>query len=183
MEPRQKSDGFRSFRTILLKKSNAELVRLIGELYGLSRENQRFLSARLDDPAKHKDSYKRIVADAMFPDPLRKGAEVRIADAKKAISQYERAAGDDAGTIDLMLTFVEQGTAFTADLGYREDAFFSSLETMLSRTLERLAKSSPAIRKAIKPRLLSLRDAARGIGWGYGDFVVDAVDRAVPEGE
>src|SRR5262249_25491895 len=59
-------------------------------------ENQRFLAARLRDPAKQKESYKRIIADAMFPDHLREGAEVRSADAKKAISQYERAAGDEA---------------------------------------------------------------------------------------
>jgi hypothetical protein len=183
MEPRQKKDGFRSLRTILLNKRSTELVRLIGELYGLSRENQRFLSARLGDPAKQKESYKRIVAEAMFPDPLRKGAEVRIADAKKAISQYERAAGDDAGTIDLMLTFVEEGTAFATDLGYGDDAFFSSLENMLSRTLERLGESSPAIRQTIQPRLVSLRNASRGIGWGYGDFVADAVARAVPAAE
>jgi hypothetical protein len=80
-----------------------------------------------------------------------------------------------------MLIFVEQGTAFAADVGYGDDAFFSSLENMLSRTLERFQKSPPDIQQAIKPRLLDLPGAARDIGWGYGDFVADAVADAVPE--
>jgi hypothetical protein len=181
MEAKHKPDGFRAYRARLLKQRPAELVQLIGELYRLSRENRRFLSARLGDGSKQTEEYRQLVADAMFPDPLRKGAEVRIAEAKKAISQYERATGDGAGTLDLMLTFVEQGTAFAADVGYGDDAFFSSLESMLSRTLERFRKSPRDIQKAITPRLLDLPGEARDIGWGYGDFVADAVAHAVPE--
>jgi hypothetical protein len=169
------SNGFRAYRATLLKHGAAELVQLIGELYRLSRENRQFLSARLGDGSKHMDAYRQLVADALFPDPLRKGAKVRIADAKKAIGQYERATGDGAGTLDLMLTFVEQGTAFAADVGYGDDGFFSSLENMLSRTLERFRKSPSNIQDAIKLRLLALPGAARDIGWGYGDFVADAV--------
>ena len=181
MEARQKREGFAAFRASLSKQSSAQLVQLIGELYQLSRENQRFLLARLGEPATQLGVYRQLVTDAMFPDPLRKGAEVRIADAKRAISQYERATRDGAGTLELMLTFVEQGTAFGADVGYGDDGFFSSLERMLSRTLERFRKSASEIQQAIKPRLLDLPRAARDIGWGYGDFVADAVAQAVPE--
>src|SRR5947199_7247850 len=159
MEAKQKPDGFRVYRAALLKYRTSELVQLIGELYRLSRENRRFLSARLGDGSQQMDAYRQLVADAMFPDPLRKGAQVRIADAKKAISQYERATGDGAGTLDLMLTFVEQGTAFAADVGYGDDAFFSSLEDMLSRTLERFRKSPSDIPQPIQPRLIDLAGA------------------------
>jgi hypothetical protein len=38
---------------------------------------------------------------------------------------------DAAGTAELMLTFVERGTGFAADLGYGDEDFFSSLEGML----------------------------------------------------
>lgn len=175
MKAKQKPDGFRTYRATLLKQRPAELVQLIGELYQLSRENRRFLSARLGNGTKQAEEYRQLVADAMCPDPLRKGAAVRIAEAKKAISQYERATADGAGTLGLMLTFVEQGTAFAADVGYGDDAFFSSLESMLSRTLERFRKSPLDVQQTIKPRLLALPGAARNIGWGYGDFVADAI--------
>src|ERR1039457_4011355 len=94
-----------------------------------SKENQ-------NDRSKQLPVYRQFVADCLWPDPLRKRAKVQIAEAKRAISQYERATGDAAGTAELMLTFVEQGTGFAADLGYGDEDFFSSLEGMLARALD-----------------------------------------------
>jgi len=110
------SEGFGRIRSRLLKQQPTQLVRLIGELYRLSKENQRFLEARLGGAPKQLPMYRQLVADCLGPDPLRKGAKVRIADAKRAISQYERATGDVAGTAELMLTFVEQGTGLPLTL-------------------------------------------------------------------
>ena len=50
---------------------------------------------------------------------------MRISEAKRAVSQYERASGDAAGTVDLMLLLVETGTAFAADLRAAKIGFFS----------------------------------------------------------
>ena len=135
------SEGFRNIRRSLLTQQRLQLVNLIGELYRLSRENRRFLEARLGEAGKQLPLYQRLVSDCLFPDPLRKDAKIRIAEAKRMISQYERATGDAAGTIDLMLTFVEQGTALAADLGYGDDGFFSALEGMLSRVLQALSRA------------------------------------------
>jgi hypothetical protein len=163
----------------LLKQQPTELVRLIGELYRLSGENRRFLEARFGEAPKQLLVYRQLVADCLWPDPLCKGAEVRIAEAKRAISQYERATGDTAGTAELMLTFVEQGTGFAADLGYSDEDFFSSLEAMLSRALEGFQRCTEQFRISMRPRLIRLSELARNIGWGYGDFVNDAIARAI----
>ena len=112
-------------------------------------------------------------------DPLRKGAKVRIAQAKRAISQYQLATGDAAGTAELMLTFVEQGTGFAADLGYGDEEFFLSLEAMLSRALDGLQRCTEQFRQSMRPRLMRLSQLARNIGWGYGDFVNDVIAGAV----
>jgi hypothetical protein len=167
----------------LLKQEPRQLVRLIGELYRLSKENQRFLEARLGGASKQLPAYRRLIAECLWPDPLRKGAEVRIAEAKRAISQYERATGDAAGTIELMLTFVEQGTGFASDLGYSDEDFFSSLEAMLSRALDGLQSCPEQFRQSVRPRLIKLSELARNIGWGYGDFVQDEIAAVVePDG-
>jgi hypothetical protein len=158
-------------------------VRLIGELYRLSRDNQSFLEARLGNAAKQLHIYRRLVADCLFPDPLHKGSTVRISEAKRAVSQYERATGDTAGTIDLMLAFVETGTAFAADLGYGEENFFSALEKMLSRALILLRRGNKDLRQSMRPRLVRLSASARDLGWGYGDFVIDAVADVVQSNE
>ena len=46
-----------------------------------------------------------------------------------------RTTGDLAGTVDLMLTFVEAGTEQTADLGYGEDAYCRSRGWVKALTL------------------------------------------------
>jgi hypothetical protein len=173
------SEGFGRIRSTLLKQQPTQLVRLIGELYRLSKENQRFLLARLGGAPKQLPVYRQFVADCLWPDPLRKGAKVRIAEAKRAISHYERATGDAAGTAELMLTFVEQGTGFAADLGYGDADFFSSLEGILSSALDGLQRCTERFRQSMRPRLIRLSESARNIGWGYGDFVNEAIARAV----
>jgi hypothetical protein len=137
------------------------------------------VEARLGEAGKQLPVYRQFVAECLRPDPLRKGAKVRIAEAKRAISQYQRATGDVAGTAELMLTFVEQGTEFAADLGYGDEDFFSSLEGMLSRALDGLQRCTEQLRQSMRPRLIRLSELARDIGWGYGDFVNDVIARAV----
>lgn len=168
-------EGFGRIRSILLTQEPRQLVRLIGELYHLSKENQRFLQARLGDSSKQLPTYRRLVADCLFPDPLLKGSKVRIAEAKRAVSQYQRATGDLAGTVDLMLIFVESGTAFALDLGYGEEDFFSALQSMLSRALNLVRRGNKDLLPGMQPRLVRLSTSARDLGWGYGDFVVDAL--------
>lgn len=113
-----RTGGFGDLRARLVRQAPDSLVRLIGELYRLSDENRRYLHSRLDNPATQLPRYRQLVAEALWPDPLRKNARVRIADARKAISQYQQATGDVAGALDLMLTFVENGTGLAADEGY-----------------------------------------------------------------
>jgi len=158
------SQGFGRIRSTLLRQQPRQLVSLIGELYRLSSENQRFLEAQLGNASKQLGTYRRLVADCLFPDPLRKDAKVRISEAKRAVSQYARATGDTAGTVDLMLAFVEAGTAFAAYLGYGEDSFFSALENMLSSALTLLRRGSEELRQSMRPRLVRLSAAARDLG-------------------
>jgi hypothetical protein len=169
------STGFGKLRSTLLEQQPRQLIRLIGELYGLSKENRRFLEARLGNASEQLSTYRRLVAGCLYPDPSRGGA-IKISEAKRAISQYERATGDTAGTIDLMLVFVESGTAFAAEFGYGEDDFFSALENMLMRALGLLASVSRDFKQSMRTRLERLSDSARDLAWGYGDFVVGEVE-------
>ena len=75
-----------------------------------------------------------------------------------------------------MLAFVEAGASFAVDVGYGDDAFFTSLSSMLERALDRANGLSPELRASLVPRLTSLRRTAGALGWGFGDFVAHAVD-------
>lgn len=93
------------------------LVSLLGDLYDASVANRRFL-------------HRRLVADAIYPDPFSK-RRVSVRDAAAAIAEYRRSTGDASGTVDLMLTVVEAGTEQAADLGYGDEAYFDALQIRL----------------------------------------------------
>jgi hypothetical protein len=122
------------------------------------------------------EKYRHLVADAVFPDPFSR-RRVSLRDATAAITEYRRSTGDVAGTVDLMLTFLEAGTEQAADLGYGDENYFSALENKVD-AIARLWKALPA---AARTKALGRLDwvcrRADAIGWGYGDYVDDVVAR------
>ena len=126
---------------------------------------------------------RALIRDALWPNALGRHPNPSPSTGKRLIRDYERATGDQAGAIDLMLAFVESGTGFAADIGFDDDAFLGSLRAMLERALERSKALPPEPRSAIERRLVALRKVAGGIGSGFGDFVTDAVDGFLARGQ
>jgi hypothetical protein len=151
-----------------------ELVRLIGDLYRASSANRRFLETRLVPDSAGLEVYRRIVASAIYPDPFSK-RPISIRDAAAAIVEYKRSTGDLAGTVDLMLIFVEAGTEQAVDLGYGDDAYFNALVSRLKAVAKGFDDLPEAVRSNTITRLERIRSRAKHIGWGYGDVVDDIV--------
>lgn len=161
-------------RAVLATQDAAHLLMVARDLYDLSQENREFLNARFLVSESRLEPYKKTISDAIYPDVYQKKT-LQISVAKKAISQYTKATGDRAGTLELMVYFVEQGTGFTVDFGDIDEGFYASLESMFGRILETLARSEPEVAERILPRLVAIRDAAKGIGWGYHDYLCEAL--------
>ena len=152
----------------------AGLVSLLADLYDASAANRRFLHSRLTPGRGTVEEYRRLVADAIYPDPF-STRRVSIRDAAAAITDYQRATGDVSGTVDLMLTFVEAGTEQAVDLGYGDAAYFGALEKRLIAIVKAF-DTLPALERAnARGRLERVRARARQIGWGFGDVVDDVV--------
>lgn len=150
------------------------LLGLIHDLYEASTANRRFLEARLLPSPTSLDKYRRMVSDAVFPDPFSR-RRVSLRDATAAITEYRRSTGDITGTVDLMLTFVEAGTEQAADLGYGDEPYFSSLESKLDAVAKSWPLLPPATQAEAAIRLAQVRERAKDIGWGYCDYVNDVV--------
>ncbi|MFC1835983.1 hypothetical protein ACFL2Q_14895 [Thermodesulfobacteriota bacterium] len=85
----------------LVKK---QLVKLIRDLYRLSKQNQSFLAARFalgEDPLA---PYKKTIRDCMYPDVM-KDEPVQSAKAKRAISDYSKAVGDPVRRIPVVIKY------------------------------------------------------------------------------
>lgn len=148
------------------------LMALVRDLYDLDALNRRALHARFASDGTTLDQYRRLVRTAVFPDPLSQ-RPVRLRDATATIRQYARATGDVAGTIDLMLEFVEAGTEQAADLGYGDDAYFTALEHKVNEILRLLSDLPDNERRVMTERISRLGAYQGEMGWGYGDFLAD----------
>ena len=124
------SDVKKSLRSL----DKTDLTKLVADLYRLSNENRDFLHARFSVGTNPLSSYKRIIDDCMYPDVM-ENESIRISEAKHAISNYAKAAGDPRGEAELMTYYVECGNQFTLDYGDIDEGFYDSLLSMYGRTM------------------------------------------------
>lgn len=97
----------------LEKMDRIGLMALIRDLYEIDGLNRRVLHERFASSNATFQRYRDLVRAAVFPDPL--GHQpIRLREATATIREYQRATGNLTGTVDLMLDFVEAGTAQAA---------------------------------------------------------------------
>ena len=110
------------------------------------------------------EKYRRLIPEAVFPDPFSR-RRVSLRDATAAITEYRRSTGDLAGTVDLMLTFIEAGTEQAADLGYGDENYFSALENKLDAIAKSWRTLPAEARAKAATRLAWVQRRAQQIGW------------------
>ena len=176
--PSQATPKWSTVKPKLVALSGTELIQLVQALFELSTDNKLLITTKIapeEIPLGTIESYREKIVRQFFP--KRGIGKLNLRDAKKAISDYRKATSDLGGSLDLMLTYVEQGTEFTNQFGDISEAFYLSLETMLeeiSKTLRSGAGRS--YYRLFLPRLQSLREDASPIGWGYPDTVNEILD-------
>jgi hypothetical protein len=164
-----------------LKQHNPDqLIALIKGLYDLSPANKAFIRKLFaespQDPA-FLERCRRQIIQAIYPPRRIYPGDPNFREARKAVNAYKKATGDIQGTIDLLLTYVERGTALTSDFGDIDMPFYERLETALYNAVD-LIKSSPTriqIYGHFRPRFIKLQQEAGWMGWGYGDTITDVV--------
>lgn len=96
----------------------------------------------------------------------------------RPVADYQQLTGDDLGTLDLMLTFVEMGTQFTAQYGDIDEPFYQALELMLDDFRDLLLDHPHLYEEGdFSLRLPRLARNAAWMGWGYGDYVTEQVSK------
>jgi hypothetical protein len=177
-----------NIKTELQDLPKEKLVDLLKGLHDLSPQNKAWLKARtlpVAQDSEYLEKCREKIVKAVY-DPNRKMPNMpRFRDAKKIITEYKKATKDLRGTLDLMLTYVERGHAFTNDFGDIDEPFYNALLNMFGRFVVEL-KMSPARRELysfFRGRLMKMR-ATSDIGWGYGDEIqwnVDELEKTLNE--
>jgi hypothetical protein len=172
----KKSIGWQNVRRQLNDWSKPALIALVKDLYEASPKNRDFLGARFqaeENPGAALEIYRRKIMEQFFP-PRGEG-KLKLAEARNAIRDYRKATGDLAGAIDLMLTYVENGTEFTREFGDINESFYNSLESVLNEMAQLLLNKGREFYPKFRERVQRLASRADGIGWGYGDALQDQV--------
>jgi hypothetical protein len=161
----QRQPSWTDVKTRLEALDRRGLVGLVHDLYEANTANRRFLQARLLPLPNAVEKYRKLVTEAVFPDPFSQ-RRVSLRDGTAAITEYRRSTGDVSGTVDLMLTFIEAGTEQAADLGYGDENYFATLENKVDAVAKAWPVLSGEERTRVSARLDWVRKRAQAIGWG-----------------
>ena len=146
------------------------LIQLVSDLYKLSPEVQQYLAIEITGDEAVGAAFEKAKAEIreeFFPS---KGhGKLRLAIAKKAISDFKKLSNDNIRSIDLMLYYVEMGTKFTCTYGDIDSRFYSSMGSMFDQVTE-ACNANEEIYTTFKDRLYAVVRNSEGVGWGYSDF-------------
>jgi len=178
----KKKPSWSDIKKALAGYDRVALIGLISDLYASSAQNKSFLHARFSTGMDALKPYLKIIDDTLYPDILR-NKPIQIAKAKKAISDYTKAAGEPKGILELMVFFVETGTEFTVNFGDIDEDFYLSLERMFSKALDLVLTMDKETIDEYYERFAAIVVRASNIGWGYGDALDEMFHEAFPEAD
>ena len=176
-QPEKKSGGWSILRPQLNASSKSAVIALVKDLYNHSADNRDFLEARFQaqDGGAALEKYRRKIVEQFFPRYGNGIGKLKLGEARKAIRDYRKATGNLAGTLELMLTYVENGTQFTREYGDIDEGFYNSLDSVLAELARLLINEAPDLYPGFQERLEQVEYAAANIGWGYCDSVREQV--------
>ncbi len=181
-ESKAKNSNWLEIRKTLSRCSERDLLGLVAELYSLSKSNKDFLDARFLRDNQALLRYKAQVKRYLAPDePWKESQKISLKEAKKAISDYKKASGDEWGTLELMVYYAECGTDFLCEFGDMYEQYYNSLESVFDNALKLMKKSSLNEIQEFVNRLEKVVWKARHMGWGYYDNISAMLQRAWPD--
>jgi hypothetical protein len=172
----KKSGGWSEVRQQLTTWSKPALLTLVKDLYEVAGVNRDFIHARCKPEecgGEALEKYRSKIMEQFFP--ARGFGKLKLGEARKAIRDYRKATGNLPGTVELLMTYVENGTQFTHEFGDIDERFYGSMESALDELATLLRGEAREIYPQFSDRLARVEQMADSIGWGFCDYVADVV--------
>ena len=172
MKPTKKPGGWSAVKNHIKDWNAAQLTALIKDLYDSFTDNRTFLGARVQAESNSGaafETYRQRIVEQFYP--KRGFGKLKLGEARKAIRDYKKATGNMDGTIELLLTYLENGNDFTCEFGDINEAFYDSLCSVMDELATVLKAEGRAAYEKVGDRLNQVATKANGIGWGYGDHI------------
>ncbi len=181
-KPSKKSGGWSAVHQHLATWDPPALLALVKDLYDAAAENRDFIQARCHVGAscgEALEKYRRKIVEQFFP--VRGEGKLKLGEARKAIRDYRKATGNLPGTVELLMTFVENGASFTYEYGDIDERFYDSVESVLDELASLLRGEARDVYPQFRNRLAVVEQMTDGIGWGFHDFIADVVGQLEEE--
>lgn len=151
--------------------SHAELIQMLTECFKMSKETEHFLTVKvLGEEAIQSllEVYRKKITDEFFP--ARGFGKLRLAEAKKAIREFEKITQSKRYTLELKMHYVEMGVQFTNTYGDIDERFYDSVEKMYQSVIEMINEEQTSqLFNEYEERLIAVVRNTEGIGWGFHD--------------
>jgi hypothetical protein len=172
--PSSSKPTWKDVKTKLANFDQPGLLALVRDLYAANKDNQTFLHARLRLGEDAVEIYKKQIKLGLWPDVYR-NHRPSVPQAKRAISDYEKATGDAAGMAELAVYFCELGAGFSREFGNDDQSYLNALVDMFDKAAFLAAGLPTDIRNALHARLDSVCELSQSIGYGVGDAMYDSL--------
>jgi len=181
-KPSKKTGGWSTVRSQFASWDQPALLALVKDLYDAAAQNRDFIQARChagESDGAVLEKYRGKIVEQFFP--ARGDGKLKLAQARKAIRDYRKATGNLPGTVELLMTYVENGARFTHEYGDIDERFYNSVESVLEELAALLRSEARGLYPQFSERLARVEQLSDNIGWGFHDFVADVVGQLEEE--
>lgn len=155
-------------KKILKEESKETLIELLMDSYKAIPTMKEYLTIKYgsqDNIEQLFESYKSKINEVFFPRNMR--GQLKLGDAKKAVTDFKKVCSEEKFVLDLMLYYVEMAIEFTNTYGSINDSFYNGVASMYYSVANSINKhEKPEIYSSLKKRLKAVVDNTSGIGWG-----------------
>ena len=172
----RKPGGWSALSRQLATWDKPALLALVKDLYEVAAGNRDFIEARCqagEGGGEILEKYRSKIVEQFYP--ARGEAKLKLGEARKAIRDYRKATGNLQGTVELLMTYVENGAEFTHDYGDIDERFYSSIESALDELAAFLQGEGREMYPQFGERLARVEQLSSGIGWGFRDYIGNVV--------
>ncbi len=168
----RKPGGWSTLRRQLATWDKSALLVLVKDLYEAAAENRDFIQARCqtgESGGEALEKYRHKIVEQFYP--ARGESKLKLGEARKAIRDYRKATDNLHGTVELLMTYVENGAECTHEYGDIDERFYSSIESALDELAALLYGDAREIYPQFSERLARVEQLSGDIGWGFGDYI------------
>jgi hypothetical protein len=172
----RKPSGWSALSRQLATWDKPALLGLVKDLYEVAADNRHFIQARCqagEGGGEILEKYRSKIVEQFYP--ARGEAKLKLGEARKAVRDYRKATGNLHGTVELLMTYVENGAEFTHEYGDIDERFYSSIESALDELVALLQGDAREMYPQFSERLARVEQLSGGIGWGFGDYIGNVV--------